>query len=233
MEREYHEYPLGQFVSKAWTLRERRRDCGNDWFASYKVFFLLHFDQPLQDSLLFLIHHAENGFVEGVDDLPDRLFELIDFEKIGREARLAEGGVFTEDSGYVVRHQELKELEKLPDLIIHIHHLVDAGGKGQYRRPEGLVSVHHMQVKDVVQGQFLLLSFGRTILPRFEGPLTAEFTEDGYDYEEPEHLEGHELYQYEEQIAKALEDYRMPEEAERGIMHWYHEAERGRMRSLP
>ena len=62
--------------------------------------------------------YAENGFVEGVDDLPDRLFELLDFEKIGREARLAEGGVFTEDSGYVVRHQELKELEKLPDLII-------------------------------------------------------------------------------------------------------------------
>ena len=54
-------------------------------------------------------------------------------------------------------------------------------------------------------------------------PLTAEFTEDGFDYEEPEHLEGRELYQYEEQIAKALEDYRMPEEAERGIMHWYHE----------
>ena len=62
--------------------------------------------------------YAENGFVEGVDDLPDRLFELLDFEKIGREARLAEGGVFTEDSGYVVRHQELKELEKMPDLII-------------------------------------------------------------------------------------------------------------------
>ena len=54
-------------------------------------------------------------------------------------------------------------------------------------------------------------------------PLTAEFTEDGFDYEEPEHLEGRELYQYEEQIAKALENYRMPEEAERGIMHWYHE----------
>ena len=62
--------------------------------------------------------YAENGFVEGVDDLPDRLFELLDFEKIGRDARLAEGGVFTADSGYVVRHQELKELEKLPDLII-------------------------------------------------------------------------------------------------------------------
>ncbi len=66
------------------------------------------------------------------------------------------------------------------------------------------------------------LSTGPSTL-RLYMPLTAEFTEDGYDYEEPEHLEGGELYQYAEQIAKALEDYRMPEEAERGIMHWYHE----------
>ena len=55
-------------------------------------------------------------------------------------------------------------------------------------------------------------------------PLTAELFEDQFDYDqEPEHLEGCELYQYVEQIAKALEDYRGPEEAERGIMHWYHE----------
>lgn len=66
------------------------------------------------------------------------------------------------------------------------------------------------------------LSTGPSTL-RLYMPLTAEFTEDGFDYEEPEHLEGRELYQYAEQIAKALEDYRMPEEAERGIMHWYHE----------
>ncbi len=66
------------------------------------------------------------------------------------------------------------------------------------------------------------LSTGPSTL-RLYMPLTAEFTEDGFNYEEPEHLEGRELYQYEEQIAKALEGYRMPEEAERGIMHWYHE----------
>ena len=60
--------------------------------------------------------YAENGFVDGVDDLPDKLFELLDFEKIGREMRLAEGGVFTKDSGYVVRHTELRELTKVPEL---------------------------------------------------------------------------------------------------------------------
>ena len=62
--------------------------------------------------------YAENGFVDGVDDLPDKLFELLDFEKIGRETRLAEGGVFTKDSGYVVRHTELRELTKTPDLTL-------------------------------------------------------------------------------------------------------------------
>ena len=41
------------------------------------------------------------------------------------------------------------------------------------------------------------LSTGPSTL-RLYMPLTAEFTEDGYDYEEPEHLEGRELYQYEE-----------------------------------
>ena len=62
--------------------------------------------------------YAENGFVDGVDDLPDKLFELLDFEKIGRERRLAEGGVFTEGSGYVVRHTEMRELTKIPDLTL-------------------------------------------------------------------------------------------------------------------
>lgn len=62
--------------------------------------------------------YAENGFVDGVDDLPDKLFELLDFEKIGRETRLAEGGVFTKGSGYVVRHTEMRELMKTPDLTL-------------------------------------------------------------------------------------------------------------------
>jgi hypothetical protein len=67
------------------------------------------------------------------------------------------------------------------------------------------------------------LSTGPSTL-RLYMPLTAEFFEDQFNYDqEPEHLEGRELYQYAEQIAKALEDYRMPEEAERGIMHWYDE----------
>ncbi len=58
--------------------------------------------------------YAENGFIPGLDGLPDSIFKLLDFEKIGREMRLAEGGVFVERScdspgGYVLRHSDLKQ----------------------------------------------------------------------------------------------------------------------------
>lgn len=59
-------------------------------------------------------------------------------------------------------------------------------------------------------------------------PLTADFYEPneygGLD-ENSVTLEGEELRGYESQIATALKKYRMPEEAERGVMHWYDEAD--------
>ncbi|NLU24854.1 MAG: antirestriction protein ArdA [Clostridiales bacterium] len=62
--------------------------------------------------------YAENGFVLEVEQLPDKVFELLDFEKIGREARIGEGGVFTE-KGYVVQHTELNEAFFALDLTPH------------------------------------------------------------------------------------------------------------------
>lgn len=59
--------------------------------------------------------YAENGFVEGLEELPDKVFEMLDFEEIGREMRLAEDGVFT-SGGYVVRHEKLREMENIPNL---------------------------------------------------------------------------------------------------------------------
>lgn len=61
--------------------------------------------------------YAENGFVPKVDDLSDELFELLNFEKIGKEMRQGEGGVFT-GSGYVVQHTELVEAYKDMDLTL-------------------------------------------------------------------------------------------------------------------
>lgn len=45
--------------------------------------------------------YAENGFVPELDDLPDSVFEKLDFAKIGKEIRTDEGGIFTK-YGYVV-----------------------------------------------------------------------------------------------------------------------------------
>ena len=45
--------------------------------------------------------YAANGFIPEVADVPDQVFELLDFQLLGRRARQAEGGVFTRQ-GYVV-----------------------------------------------------------------------------------------------------------------------------------
>jgi hypothetical protein len=61
--------------------------------------------------------YAENGFVPEVEHLPDKVFELLDFERIGREARIGECGVFTKQ-GYVVQHTELNEAFQTLDLTL-------------------------------------------------------------------------------------------------------------------
>lgn len=57
--------------------------------------------------------YAENDFFEELSDLPDKVFDLLDFDRIGREQRQAEGGVFTR-GGYVVQNTELEQIP-LPD----------------------------------------------------------------------------------------------------------------------
>ena len=46
--------------------------------------------------------------------------------------------------------------------------------------------------------------------------------EDGDLYDYSELLNGREARYYADSILAAMENYRMPEEAERGLMHWYH-----------
>jgi len=64
---------------------------------------------------------VENGFVPGTDALPDALFHLLDFERIGREHRRREGGVLVErdaehPGGYVERHSDMVEAYKTLEL---------------------------------------------------------------------------------------------------------------------
>lgn len=67
-----------------------------------------HVVDAMNDSQLGRFY-AENGFISEAEQLPDKVFELLDFEKIGREARIGEGGVFTKQ-GYVVQHTELNKV---------------------------------------------------------------------------------------------------------------------------
>ena len=60
---------------------------------------------------------AENGFVPEAGDLPDAAFALLDFARIGKQFRQAEGGVFTR-VGYVQRREELKQVYNTLDLSL-------------------------------------------------------------------------------------------------------------------
>ena len=53
--------------------------------------------------------YVENGFREDLDALPDSVYALLDYAKIGKQMRKSEAGVFT-PHGYVVRTEELEPL---------------------------------------------------------------------------------------------------------------------------
>lgn len=57
--------------------------------------------------------YAENGFIPELDGLPDKVYELLDFELLGRRMREGECGVFTEQ-GYVVQDQDLEQAPPVP-----------------------------------------------------------------------------------------------------------------------
>ena len=53
--------------------------------------------------------YVENGFREDLDALPDSVYDLLDYAKIGKQMSEDESGVFT-PHGYVVRTEELQPL---------------------------------------------------------------------------------------------------------------------------
>ena len=61
--------------------------------------------------------YAENGFIPELENLPDILWEILDFRQLGQRVAAQEGGVFiNNDHGYVVRIDDLKEEFKDLDL---------------------------------------------------------------------------------------------------------------------
>ena len=53
--------------------------------------------------------YADNDFLPELNDLPDSVYALLDYAKIGKQMRESEAGVFT-PHGYVVRTEELQPL---------------------------------------------------------------------------------------------------------------------------
>ncbi len=53
--------------------------------------------------------YVENGFRDDLDALPDSVYALLDYAKIGKQMRESEAGTFT-PHGYVVRTEELEPL---------------------------------------------------------------------------------------------------------------------------
>ena len=61
--------------------------------------------------------YVDNGFVPETEDLPEALYALLDYAKIGEKMREGEGGVFLRyGSGYVTQVGELKEEFKTLEL---------------------------------------------------------------------------------------------------------------------
>ena len=87
---------------------------------AYSVDYCHVVAEALNDSQLGRFY-ADNGFIPITENVPDSVYELLDFEALGRKARNEEGGVFVERDaygccGYVVRHTDLVEAYKDMDL---------------------------------------------------------------------------------------------------------------------
>ena len=60
--------------------------------------------------------YVENDFIPDLENVPESVIEKLDFARIGREMREAEGGVFLDEGmGYVVQHSDIIEAHKSLD----------------------------------------------------------------------------------------------------------------------
>lgn len=61
--------------------------------------------------------YADNDFVQKLENVPDEIYECLDFGKIGKEMREGEGGVFT-PHGYVVQNGEIAKTYQSGDAAL-------------------------------------------------------------------------------------------------------------------
>lgn len=60
--------------------------------------------------------YAENGFMPELEALPDCVFQLLDFDKLGEKMRLEDGGILT-NRGYVSQQSDLKRVYNTLTLV--------------------------------------------------------------------------------------------------------------------
>ena len=87
--------------------------------------------------------YAENGFMPELCDLPDCVFQLLDFDKLGEKMRLEDGGILV-NRGYVSPQSDRKQVYETLDLIPRKPDYVFSLTVGQYPfetnyKPENLV----------------------------------------------------------------------------------------------
>ena len=60
--------------------------------------------------------YAENGFMPELNELPDSIFQLLDFDKLGEKMRLEDGGILV-NRGYVSPQSDLKRVYDTLNLV--------------------------------------------------------------------------------------------------------------------
>lgn len=89
--------------------------------------------------------YSINGFMPELDDLPDSVFQLLDFDKLGKKMRIEDGGILV-NRGYVTQHADLKQvydtlplLPKKPAYALRL--LIERYPFGSNDQPEKLVAL--------------------------------------------------------------------------------------------
>ena len=133
--------------------------------------------------------YAENDFVPEVNVLPNELFEMLDFARLGKKMRIEEGGVYT-GNDYVVQSRKLrtappcqKGLPQKPDylfrLTLGLH--PDMGND----RTAVLTLPASEEELNAVQEQFGTLKWENTVVLDYDGilPNAASFADLPMDLE--------------------------------------------------